>query len=128
MSTFDPFREMDRLFSSSLRTAPTSVMPMDLYRSGEDFIARIDLPGVEPSTIDIDVEEAPSPSALSDPPRTSSDVRWSPTRSHRAFARRDRDPAGPDGPSSSVPRTRSTSRTAHRQACEASREAAEASG
>lgn len=30
---------------------------MDLYRSGEEFVAHIDLPGVDPGTIDIDVED-----------------------------------------------------------------------
>jgi HSP20 family molecular chaperone IbpA len=33
------------------------VMPMDLYRVGETYVARIDLPGVEGSNIDIDVVE-----------------------------------------------------------------------
>jgi len=55
--TFDPFREMDRWFSDVARTPASLAMPMDLYREGEAFIARIDLPGVEPSSIDIDVED-----------------------------------------------------------------------
>ena len=54
---FDPFREMDRLFSDTLRAPAATAMPMDLYRSGEDYVAKIDLPGVDPSTIDVDVEE-----------------------------------------------------------------------
>lgn len=58
MTRFDPLREMDRLMSE-LRTAPTAAaaMPMDLYRTGEHFVARIDLPGVDPDSIDIDVED-----------------------------------------------------------------------
>ncbi|AQP45916.1 Hsp20/alpha crystallin family protein [Tessaracoccus flavus] len=52
--TFDPFREMDRLFSDVSRSAATS---LDLYRTGEKFVAEIDLPGVDPSSIDIDIEE-----------------------------------------------------------------------
>ncbi|MEL4358066.1 MULTISPECIES: Hsp20/alpha crystallin family protein [unclassified Luteococcus] len=55
--TFDPFREMDRVVSEFTRTPNTTPMPMDLYRDGDTFIARIDLPGVDPSTIDVDVEE-----------------------------------------------------------------------
>jgi len=55
--TFDPFREMDRWFSDVARTPASLAMPMDLYREGEAFIARIDLPGVDPSSIDIDVED-----------------------------------------------------------------------
>ena len=53
---FDPFREVDRFFTEA-RTPASVAMPMDLYRSGETFTARIDLPGVEPSTIDIDIED-----------------------------------------------------------------------
>ncbi|EKX65985.1 Hsp20/alpha crystallin family protein [Streptomyces ipomoeae 91-03] len=53
----DPFREFDRLaqqvFGSSARPA---VMPMDAYRSGDDFIVHFDLPGVDPESIDLDVE------------------------------------------------------------------------
>ena len=55
---FDPFRQMDRFFADSFRgTSAGAVMPMDLYRAGETFTALIDLPGVDPSTIDIDVED-----------------------------------------------------------------------
>lgn len=57
----DPFRTLDRLFGETLRGSATgsagAVMPMDLYRSGETFVAHIDLPGVDPESIDIDVED-----------------------------------------------------------------------
>ena len=54
----DPFRDMDRWLNTVLREAPNaSVMPLDLYRDGESFVAKIDLPGVDPSTIDIDVQD-----------------------------------------------------------------------
>ena len=55
--TFDPFREMDRFLADAVRTPASLAMPMDLYREGEAFLARIDLPGVEPGSIDIDVED-----------------------------------------------------------------------
>ncbi|MCA0437788.1 MAG: Hsp20/alpha crystallin family protein [Austwickia sp.] len=54
---YDPFRELDRLFTAATRTPASLGMPMDLYRTGDSFTARIDLPGVDPSTIDVDVEE-----------------------------------------------------------------------
>ncbi len=58
MSTrFDPLREMDRWFSDTMRTPASLAMPMDLYRAGEQFVAKIDLPGVDPSTVDVDVED-----------------------------------------------------------------------
>jgi HSP20 family protein len=56
-TTFDPFRQMDRLLSETLRGPGASVMPMDLYRVGEQFVANVDLPGVDPQSIDIDVED-----------------------------------------------------------------------
>ena len=55
--SFDPFREMDRWFSDVARTPASAAMPMDLFRAGEEFVARIDLPGVDPSSIDIDIED-----------------------------------------------------------------------
>lgn len=55
--TFDPFREMDRFVNEFTRTPSAAPMPMDLYREGDTFVARIDLPGVDPGSIDVDVEE-----------------------------------------------------------------------
>jgi HSP20 family protein len=53
----DPFRELDRLtqqvFGTSTRPA---VMPMDAWREGEQFVVEFDLPGVDPESIDLDVE------------------------------------------------------------------------
>ncbi len=54
---YDPFRELDRLFTDALRAPASAAMPMDLYRSGENFTATFDLPGVDASSIDIDVED-----------------------------------------------------------------------
>ncbi len=51
---FDPFRDLDRLFGESSRTL---AMPLDLVRHDEVFEAHIDLPGVDPASIDIDAEE-----------------------------------------------------------------------
>jgi HSP20 family protein len=56
----DPFRELDRLtqqfFGTNGTTARPAVMPMDAYRHGEDFVVEFDLPGVDPASIDLDVE------------------------------------------------------------------------
>ncbi|HET7475292.1 MAG TPA: HSP20 family small heat-shock protein [Dermatophilaceae bacterium] len=53
----DPFRELDRLSQQVFGTAarPT-VMPMDAWREGEEFVVEFDLPGVDPGSIDLDVE------------------------------------------------------------------------
>ena len=58
--TFDPFREMDRLASQLLGPSAAQGnprwMPMDLYRSGDHYVVNIDLPGVDPGSIDLDVD------------------------------------------------------------------------
>ncbi|WP_329034769.1 Hsp20/alpha crystallin family protein [Streptomyces sp. NBC_00178] len=56
----DPFREMDRIVQQLSGTSGTwskpSVMPMDAYREGDDYVIAFDLPGVSTEAIDIDVE------------------------------------------------------------------------
>jgi HSP20 family protein len=56
----DPFRELDRLTQQMLGTPGTTArptaMPMDAWREGEEFIVEFDLPGVDPSLVDLDVE------------------------------------------------------------------------
>lgn len=55
---FDTLRDLDRWLGGSMVRTPASVgMPLDLYRKDETFIAHIDLPGVDPATIDVDVED-----------------------------------------------------------------------
>lgn len=56
--TFDPFRDVDQLFSQAMRTPASTAMPMDLYRDGDNYYVKIDLPGVDPSTIDVDLDDA----------------------------------------------------------------------
>jgi HSP20 family protein len=57
MATYDPFREFDRLASSLLdpRRGPR-IMPMDLYRDGDHYVLTADLPGIDPGSVDIDVD------------------------------------------------------------------------
>ncbi|GGX08769.1 hypothetical protein GCM10010297_32780 [Streptomyces malachitofuscus] len=55
----DPFREFDRLAQQvlgSTAAARSAAMPMDAYRSGDDFLVHFDLPGIDPETIELDVE------------------------------------------------------------------------
>lgn len=54
---FDPFRELDRVTEQIWGTATRPVaMPMDAYRSADHFVVRFDVPGVDPSDIDLTVE------------------------------------------------------------------------
>src|ERR1700760_1044312 len=43
----DPFRELDR----------PAAMPMDAYRHGDNFYIGLDLPGIDPGSIDLTVEQ-----------------------------------------------------------------------
>ena len=55
----DPFRDFDRLAQQVLGSGTTTrpaVMPMDAWRQGDTFVIEFDLPGVQPDTVDIDVE------------------------------------------------------------------------
>jgi HSP20 family protein len=54
----DPFRELDRLTQQVFgTTARPAAMPMDAWREGEEFIVEFDLPGVDPGSVDLDVEQ-----------------------------------------------------------------------
>lgn len=56
----DPFRELDRLTQQMLGASGTlarpAAMPMDAWREGDTFHVEFDLPGVDPGSIDLDVE------------------------------------------------------------------------
>lgn len=61
MLRFDPFRDLDR-FTEQLLGTPAGTaraprfMPMDLYRSGEAYVLHADLPGVDPGSVDVNVD------------------------------------------------------------------------
>ncbi|MEU6591423.1 Hsp20/alpha crystallin family protein [Streptomyces sp. NPDC046881] len=53
----DPFRELDRLVERVWgTTSHPAGMPLDAWREGETFVVELDLPGVNPESIDLDVE------------------------------------------------------------------------
>ncbi|WP_054952432.1 Hsp20/alpha crystallin family protein [Flaviflexus massiliensis] len=53
----DPFQDLERLFNMNISRPTGPGMPMDLVRTGEEYLAEIDLPGVDPETIDIDIDD-----------------------------------------------------------------------
>ncbi len=71
----DPFRELDRLsqqvFGSNGTLARPSAMPMDAWRDGDTFQVEFDLPGVNPDSIDLDVERNVVTVKAERPPRVS---------------------------------------------------------
>jgi HSP20 family protein len=54
----DPFRELDRLSQQVFGTpARPAAMPMEAYRKGDTFYVNFDLPGVDPASIDLTIEQ-----------------------------------------------------------------------
>jgi HSP20 family protein len=55
--SYDPFNRLEELRDQLLSggRSPQS-FPMDAYRRGDDFFVHLDLPGVQPETIDVTVE------------------------------------------------------------------------
>lgn len=54
---FDPFRDLDRLAAGMLDTQRgPRFMPVDLHREGDHYILSADLPGVDPGSVDVDVD------------------------------------------------------------------------
>jgi HSP20 family protein len=79
--TFDPFREFDRLAGQMFGTAAvggaaTLAMPMDLYRSGDHFVLHCDLAGIDPGSVQVDVDGKVLTIRAERTPRTDSDVQW----------------------------------------------------
>ncbi|BDZ42172.1 heat-shock protein Hsp20 [Paraoerskovia sediminicola] len=72
---WDPFQEMDRLFGSVLTNRASSSLPMDLFRSGDHYVLAVDLPGVDPGTIDVSVEDRTLTIRAERTPR-SSEAQW----------------------------------------------------
>ena len=54
----DPFRDLDRLTNAMLGTAARpSALPMDAYRENSSFVVQMEIPGVDPDSIDLTVEQ-----------------------------------------------------------------------
>ncbi len=55
---FDPFRDFDRLTEQLLGDSRTArPMPMDVYRSGDHYVLHFDVPGIDPASVDLSVED-----------------------------------------------------------------------
>jgi HSP20 family protein len=75
---FDPFREFDRAFDQAMNQARQPSFPMDAYRHGDTIVVHFDLPGVDPSSIDIEFERQ----ALT----VTAERRWQPTEGDQLLA------------------------------------------
>ena len=54
---FEPFREYDRITEELLSQHRARQIPVDAYRRGNEFKLHLDLPGVDPSSIELIVEQ-----------------------------------------------------------------------
>jgi len=53
---FDPLREFDRMFDQAWSQTRQASVPLDAYRHGDSFVINLDLPGVDPASIDVTVD------------------------------------------------------------------------
>jgi HSP20 family protein len=54
---FDPFRDFDRLAAEVFGTARTpSLMPVDCLRTGDQFVVRFDMPGIDADSLEVSAE------------------------------------------------------------------------
>lgn len=55
--SFDPFSQLDRIAQSVFDTSrQPRLMPVDLFREGDRYVLNADLPGVDPGSVDVDVD------------------------------------------------------------------------
>lgn len=55
-SVLDPFGGLDRLATQLVTSRGPRLMPVDLFREGDQYVLSADLPGVDPGSIDLDLD------------------------------------------------------------------------
>jgi HSP20 family protein len=75
---FDPRREFDRVFDQAWSQARQASIPMDAWRHGDSFVIQLDLPGVDPDSVDLTVER----NSLT----VSAERRWAPAEGDQIIA------------------------------------------
>ncbi len=73
---FDPFRDMDRFGQMIDARQGPRLMPMDLYRDGDHYVLNADLPGIDPGSVDIDVDGQLLTIRAERTPRSHEGVKW----------------------------------------------------
>lgn len=55
--SFDPFAGLDRLTGNLLQFRPgPRFMPVDLHRESDHYVLNADLPGIDPGSVDLDID------------------------------------------------------------------------
>jgi len=78
---YDPFRDLDRMTEQLLGAATGSArvprfMPMDIYRSGDHYVLHADLPGIDPGSVEVNVDNGTLTIRAERSGRTEQDVQW----------------------------------------------------
>jgi len=77
MMNLDPFRELDRMAATLLDRRDTPrIMPIDLYRDADHFVLTAELPGVDPGSVDVDVDGQLLTIRAERTPRSQEGVQW----------------------------------------------------
>ncbi len=77
MMNLDPFRELDRMAATLLDRRDTPrIMPIDLYRDADHFVLTAELPGVDPGSVDVDVDGQMLTIRAERTPRSQDGVQW----------------------------------------------------
>lgn len=69
---FDPSRELER---GATRQGPRR-MPIDLYRDGDHYVLTADLPGIDPGSVDVDIDGQLLTVRAERTPRSQEGVKW----------------------------------------------------
>lgn len=81
MLRFDPFRDIDRMTEQLLGVQAGTAraprfMPMDVFRAGDHFVLNADLPGIDPGSIDISVDNGTLTIKAERTERSGENVQW----------------------------------------------------
>ncbi|MEV0672571.1 Hsp20/alpha crystallin family protein [Mycobacterium sp. NPDC050441] len=90
MLRFDPFSDLDMLTRSLLSTETGSTrtprfMPMDLCKIGDHYVLTADLPGIDPGSVDVNVDNGTLTISAHRTARSEESVQW--LTSERFFGR-----------------------------------------
>ncbi|CAJ1587014.1 Hsp20/alpha crystallin family protein [[Mycobacterium] wendilense] len=81
MLRFDPFSDLDAMTRGLLTSQTGSnrtprFMPMDLYKVGDHYVLTADLPGVDPGSVDVSVDNGTMTLTARRTARSEESVQW----------------------------------------------------
>lgn len=74
---WDPLRDMERVIGSlTSNSLNSTAVPLDLFKSGDHYVVTMDLPGVDPGSIDVSVEDRTLTVRAERTARADGDTQW----------------------------------------------------